>query len=306
MAEVSDLSAPENRFERGFGELLEVYTRIDTPDGTPLLFETYQLASSIADRRRELAVDLRPGAGGHPGRAGAADGPDRLGRCARRVRATQRERERLMQRAIDVLRPRASPDRGRPARRAGAGARGPLDAAVGRGGAGRRPRGRRRAPVVGLGGAWERADAPVGDRRASTRPTCSRSGSAAALVGSRGAPAIRGRRDRRSTSSGAGVRPRGRGSCSTARAQEALRNVEEHADARHVSCRRASRGGPSGARGRRRRAGHRAGGRRARPRGRAHGPCDPGRPRARRRRRPHGSAPGSRAVRCVRVEAAAP
>ncbi len=59
-AEVSDLSAPENRYERQFGELLEVYTRIETPDGTPLLFETYQLASSIADRRRELLATFVP------------------------------------------------------------------------------------------------------------------------------------------------------------------------------------------------------------------------------------------------------
>ena len=63
VADVSDLSEPENRFERDFGELLEVYTRIDTNpegEGTPLLFETYQLASSIADRRRELTSTFLP------------------------------------------------------------------------------------------------------------------------------------------------------------------------------------------------------------------------------------------------------
>src|SRR3954471_22951262 len=37
-AEISDLSAPENRYEQGSGPLLEVYTPIHTPDGTPLLF----------------------------------------------------------------------------------------------------------------------------------------------------------------------------------------------------------------------------------------------------------------------------
>jgi hypothetical protein len=57
VSEVSDLSRPENRFERSFGELLEVYTRVETsPSGTPLLFETYQRASSIAERRRELTA----------------------------------------------------------------------------------------------------------------------------------------------------------------------------------------------------------------------------------------------------------
>ena len=38
-AEVSDLAEPENRFERGRGELVEVYTRVRATDGRPLLFE---------------------------------------------------------------------------------------------------------------------------------------------------------------------------------------------------------------------------------------------------------------------------
>jgi len=40
-AEVSDLNAPENRFERGQGPMLEVYLPIRSAQGTPLLFETY-------------------------------------------------------------------------------------------------------------------------------------------------------------------------------------------------------------------------------------------------------------------------
>jgi len=40
-AEISDLSEPENRYERGDGSLLEVYRAIHTPDGTPMLFEVY-------------------------------------------------------------------------------------------------------------------------------------------------------------------------------------------------------------------------------------------------------------------------
>src|SRR3954468_20633445 len=55
-AAVSDLSEPENRFERGQGELLEVYTSIHTPDGTPLLFETYQRSESVSSSGRELAL----------------------------------------------------------------------------------------------------------------------------------------------------------------------------------------------------------------------------------------------------------
>ncbi|MBM2821284.1 MAG: two-component sensor histidine kinase [Thermoleophilia bacterium] len=46
-AELSDLSRPENSFERGQGSLLEVYTQIRAPDGTPLLFELYERFDSI-------------------------------------------------------------------------------------------------------------------------------------------------------------------------------------------------------------------------------------------------------------------
>jgi two-component system NarL family sensor kinase len=102
VAEVSDVSAPENRFERPFGELLEVYTRIETPrpDGTPLLFETYQLASSIAERRRELASTFVPVLVATLAALALLMVPIAW-ILANRVQAAQRERERLMQRAID-------------------------------------------------------------------------------------------------------------------------------------------------------------------------------------------------------------
>ena len=59
-AEISDLSAPENQYELGSGPLLEVYTPIETPDGTPLLFETYQRYSSIDEQRQQLLRDFAP------------------------------------------------------------------------------------------------------------------------------------------------------------------------------------------------------------------------------------------------------
>jgi len=59
-AEISDLSAPENQYDESSGPLLEVYTPIETPDGTPLLFETYQRYSSIADQRQLLLRDFLP------------------------------------------------------------------------------------------------------------------------------------------------------------------------------------------------------------------------------------------------------
>lgn len=101
VAEVSDLNRPENRFERTYGELLEVYTQIRTPDGTPLLFETYQLASSIADRRRELATTFAPVLVITLLALALLEIPLAWA-LARRVRDAQRERERLMQRAIEA------------------------------------------------------------------------------------------------------------------------------------------------------------------------------------------------------------
>ena len=40
-AEVSDLDEPENEYERGFGKTVEVYSRVRSPEGEPLLFESY-------------------------------------------------------------------------------------------------------------------------------------------------------------------------------------------------------------------------------------------------------------------------
>jgi signal transduction histidine kinase len=48
------LTGAENRFERSQGDLYEVYLPIRTPDGTPLLFETYQRAGSVAQAGRRI------------------------------------------------------------------------------------------------------------------------------------------------------------------------------------------------------------------------------------------------------------
>ena len=53
-AEVSDLDRPENVFERGQGKLLEVYRPVWTPDGTPLLFETYSRYDAVTERSTAL------------------------------------------------------------------------------------------------------------------------------------------------------------------------------------------------------------------------------------------------------------
>ena len=58
-AEVSDLTRPENRYERGRGKLLEVYRPVWTPSGQPLLFETYSPYDSVSDPHRAAVARLR-------------------------------------------------------------------------------------------------------------------------------------------------------------------------------------------------------------------------------------------------------
>ena len=53
-AEVSDLTRPENIYEAGRGKLLEVYRPVWTPNGQPLLFETYMPYDSVTERTGEL------------------------------------------------------------------------------------------------------------------------------------------------------------------------------------------------------------------------------------------------------------
>jgi len=59
-AGVSDLSAPENRFEARDRKLLEVYTQVRTPTGTPLLFETYFPYRAVTASRNELVRTYAP------------------------------------------------------------------------------------------------------------------------------------------------------------------------------------------------------------------------------------------------------
>ena len=47
---VSDLRRRENKFETEEGGLLEVYTRIESPEGQPLLFEAYYSVETVKQR----------------------------------------------------------------------------------------------------------------------------------------------------------------------------------------------------------------------------------------------------------------
>jgi signal transduction histidine kinase len=99
-AEVSDLSRPENRFERQFDKLLEVYLRIDGPDAQPLLFETYERYSSISASARKSWQAFVPAILGTLALLWLVQIP-LAWRCARQLREHQAQRERLLQRAIE-------------------------------------------------------------------------------------------------------------------------------------------------------------------------------------------------------------
>ena len=58
--EVTDLNRPENALDRQEGRLIEAYTRIRTPSGTPLLFEIYQRFGSVTADARRLLKALAP------------------------------------------------------------------------------------------------------------------------------------------------------------------------------------------------------------------------------------------------------
>jgi signal transduction histidine kinase len=100
-SELSELSGPENRFEASFGELFEIYTRVRTPDGAPLLFETYQRASAIETRQEELQRRFAPVLVVTLLALAFLMVPIAW-MLARRVRSSQRERERLLQGAVEA------------------------------------------------------------------------------------------------------------------------------------------------------------------------------------------------------------
>jgi two-component system NarL family sensor kinase len=100
-AELSDLSEPENRFERAEGELLEAYTTIRTPNGTPVLFEIYQRVGSIESSGERLLSALAL-----PLLAGLAVlllfQVPLAWSMARRLQRGHLERERLLESAVDA------------------------------------------------------------------------------------------------------------------------------------------------------------------------------------------------------------
>ena len=99
-AEISDLSRPENRFERSEGELLEVYLPIWTPSREPLLFEAYLRFSQVTASGTEVWRSMAPGLIVSLAVLELLQLP-LAWRLARSLRQRQRERERLLRAAIE-------------------------------------------------------------------------------------------------------------------------------------------------------------------------------------------------------------
>ncbi len=100
-AAVSDLSKPENRFERRFGRLLEVYLPVQTPSGRRLRYETYYRSSFISARGRRIFRQFAPVMLGALILLALIQLPLAWW-LARRVRRGQEERERLLNRALEA------------------------------------------------------------------------------------------------------------------------------------------------------------------------------------------------------------
>lgn len=101
VAEVTQLDQPENVSERGFGRLLEAYLPIRAPDGRTLLFETYQVYSSIDDDQRRIWGSFFPVLGGGILLLFAVQVP-LAWRMARSLDIAQREREAMLKRSLEA------------------------------------------------------------------------------------------------------------------------------------------------------------------------------------------------------------
>jgi signal transduction histidine kinase len=100
-AELSDLSRPENRYERSEGRVLEVYRLIRTPAGAPLLFETYSSYRDATARETDIWYRFAPISVGVLLLLLILQVP-LARRMVSQLRATQRERELLQARALDT------------------------------------------------------------------------------------------------------------------------------------------------------------------------------------------------------------
>ncbi len=100
-AEVSDLSRPENLYERPFDKLLEVYFPIHTHGGTTLLFEAYLPYSSVSSNASDIRGRFMPALVAGLVVLALVQIPLAWS-LAHRLRSRQNEREALLRRAVDA------------------------------------------------------------------------------------------------------------------------------------------------------------------------------------------------------------
>jgi signal transduction histidine kinase len=98
-ADVSDLAKPENRYERGYGKLLEVYLPIRSPDGSRLLFEAYYRFDVVSASADQIWRSFAPVALGALLVLELLQIPLAWS-LARRLRQRQAEREALLERVL--------------------------------------------------------------------------------------------------------------------------------------------------------------------------------------------------------------
>ncbi|MGZ5398539.1 MAG: sensor histidine kinase [Nocardioides sp.] len=99
-SDISALDVPENRLESDFGKLLEVYVGVESTDGQPLLFEAYFLYDAVADAARETWQRFAPPALGALVVLELVQIPFAWS-LARRLGRQQQERERLLHYAVE-------------------------------------------------------------------------------------------------------------------------------------------------------------------------------------------------------------
>src|ERR1700704_1295063 len=97
---LSDLSKPENQYERAFGQLLEVYVPIQTPSGERVLFETYEEFASVQAQQTQIMLDFGPILIGGLILLLLLELPIAWS-MARRLQSGATEREALLRRAVD-------------------------------------------------------------------------------------------------------------------------------------------------------------------------------------------------------------
>lgn len=100
-ADASDLTRAENRSERRFRKLVEVYVGVRASDGTRLLYENYERSSTISASSQRQWQALLPALGGALAVLYLIQLP-LAHSLARRLRRRQQEREELLRRAIDA------------------------------------------------------------------------------------------------------------------------------------------------------------------------------------------------------------